>query len=67
LEKIVLDKYLKPFTLRVLRPLANMFIRMGFRPDWLTLIGLAFSVGAAVVFSAGHLAWGAIVMMFAGL
>mgnify|MGYP001356381506 CR=1 FL=1 len=63
----MLDKYLKPFTLRVLRPLANMFIRLGFRPDWLTLIGLGFSIGAAIVFASGHLAWGAVVMMFAGL
>jgi CDP-diacylglycerol--glycerol-3-phosphate 3-phosphatidyltransferase len=66
-EFTVLDKYLKPFTLRLLRPLANMFIRLGFRPDWLTLIGLAFSIVAAVVFATGHLAWGAVVMMFAGL
>ena len=63
----MLDKYLKPFTLRVLRPLANMFIRLGFRPDWLTLIGLGFSIGAAIVFASGHLALGAAVMMFAGL
>ena len=40
---------------------------MGFRPDWLTLIGLAFSLGATIVFAKGDLVWGAVIMGFAGL
>jgi CDP-diacylglycerol--glycerol-3-phosphate 3-phosphatidyltransferase len=63
----VLDKYLKPLTLAVLRPLARLFIRLGFRPDWLTLFGLVMNMGATVVFAKGELRWGAIVMMVAGL
>ena len=63
----MLDKYLKPLSLAVLRPLAHLFIRLDFRPDWLTLFGLFMNVGATVVFAKGELRWGAVVMMIAGL
>ncbi|MEE2658535.1 MAG: CDP-alcohol phosphatidyltransferase family protein [Candidatus Latescibacterota bacterium] len=51
----------------VLRPLAQLFIRVGFRPDWLTLIGLLLNVVATGAFFMGHLRWGAVIMGFAGL
>mgnify|MGYP001358766634 FL=1 len=63
----MLDKYLKPLSLTILRPLAHLFIRLGFRPDWLTLFGLLMNMGATVVFAKGELRWGAVVMMIAGL
>ncbi len=63
----MLDKYFKPLSLAVLRPLVRLFIRLGFRPDWLTLIGLVMNIGATVVFARGELRWGAAVMMLAGL
>ena len=63
----MLDKYLKPLSLAILRPLAHLFIRLGFRPDWLTLFGLVMNMGATVVFAKGELRWGAVVMMVAGL
>ena len=63
----MLDKYLKPFSLAILRPLAHLFIRLGFRPDWLTLLGLVMNMGATVVFAKGELRWGAVIMMIAGL
>jgi len=63
----VLDKYLKKWCLAVLRPLAHLFIRLGFTPDWLTLMGLVMNLGATVAFAKGYLHWGAIIMMMAGL
>ena len=50
-----------------LRPLAHVFIRLGFRPDWLTLAGLLMNVAATVCFATGSLQWGAGVMLLAGL
>jgi CDP-diacylglycerol--glycerol-3-phosphate 3-phosphatidyltransferase len=63
----VLDKYLKQWFLAVLRPLAHLFIRLGFRPDWLTLMGLVVNLGATVAFAKGDLRWGAAIMLLAGL
>lgn len=63
----MLDKYLKKWCLAVLRPLAHLFIRLGFTPDWLTLTGLVMNLGATVAFAKGYLHWGAIIMMMAGL
>jgi len=63
----VLDKYLKTWFLAILRPLAQLFIRMGFRPDWLTLIGLFMNLVATVAFAKGYLRWGAAIMLLAGL
>ena len=63
----LLDKYLKKWCLIVLRPLAHLFIRLGFRPDWLTLMGLVLNVGATAAFAEGYLQWGALIMMVAGL
>ena len=63
----MLDKYLKKWCLAVLRPLAHLFIRLGFTPDWLTLMGLVMNLGVTVAFAKGYLHWGAIIMMVAGL
>lgn len=63
----MLDKYLKKGALAVLRPLARLFIRLGFRPDWLTLMGLVMNLGATVAFARGELSWGATIMLLAGL
>jgi CDP-diacylglycerol---glycerol-3-phosphate 3-phosphatidyltransferase len=63
----VLDKYLKAWILAALRPLAWFFIRMGFGPDWLTLMGLMMNLGATVAFAKGSLRWGAAIMLLAGI
>ena len=63
----VLDKYLKTWFLAMLRPLAHLFIRLGFKPDWLTLMGLVMNLGATAAFAKGNLHWGAVIMMVAGL
>jgi CDP-diacylglycerol--glycerol-3-phosphate 3-phosphatidyltransferase len=63
----VLDKYLKKWFLAILRPLAHLFIRLGFKPDWLTLMGLVMNLGATAAFAKGYLNWGAVIMMVAGL
>ncbi len=63
----MLDRYLKAGALALLRPLAHLFIRLGFGPDWLTLLGLVMNLGATVAFARGQLRWGAAVMLLAGL
>lgn len=42
-----------------LRPVARFLIRIGFRPDWLTFLGLVVSLVATWAFAQGHLRWGA--------
>ena len=63
----MLDKYLKKWVLTVLRPLAHLFLRLGFTPDWLTLMGLVMNLGATAAFAKSHLHWGALIMMAAGV
>jgi phosphatidylinositol phosphate synthase len=63
----VLDKYLKNIALTFLRPLARLFIRLGFSPDWLTLTGLVTNIVATAAFAVGQLRWGAAIMLAAGL
>ena len=63
----MLDKYLKVWVNTVLRPLARFFIRLGFRPDWLTLIGLFFNIVATAAFAYGRLTWGAAILLLAGV
>ena len=63
----MLVSQLKSVVTRILRPLAWFFIRIGFRPDWLTLFGLLLNIVATGAFALGHLRWGAAIMMLAGL
>lgn len=63
----MLDTYLKTWILAMLRPVAHWLIRMGFRPDWLTLFGLIMNLVATVAFARGYLRWGAAIMLLAGL
>lgn len=58
---------LKHSVTRSLRPLARLFIRVGLRPDWLTLLGLLLNVFATGAFATGQLRWGAAIMLMAGL
>lgn len=50
----------------MLRPVAQLFIRLGFRPDWLTMLGLFLNVVATAAFAMGQLRWGAAIMLVAG-
>ncbi|MCC7264090.1 MAG: CDP-alcohol phosphatidyltransferase family protein [Candidatus Latescibacteria bacterium] len=63
----MLDKYLKIWVNAILRPLARFFIRLGFRPDWLTLLGLLTNLFATAAFAKGHLKLGAGIMLLAGV
>lgn len=63
----MLDKYLKIWVNAVLRPIARFFIRLGFRPDWLTLLGLLTNLVATAAFAKGHLRLGAAIMLLAGV
>jgi phosphatidylglycerophosphate synthase len=52
---------------RVSGPVARLLLRMGARPNHLTVLGLGVSVVAAYVFSVGRLRWGAALLAVAGL
>lgn len=52
---------------RFFDPAARLLLRMGARPNHLTVLGLGVSVFAAYVFSAGRLRWGAALLAVAGL
>ena len=62
----MLDNLLKSWLAIILRPLAQFFIRLGVRPDWLTLAGLLLSLVATAAFAKGHLQLGAAIMLLAG-
>ena len=48
-------------------PVARLLLRMGARPNHMTVLGLGVSVAAAYVFAAGRLRWGAVLLAVAGL
>jgi phosphatidylglycerophosphate synthase len=52
---------------RLFDPVARLLLRMGARPNHMTVLGLGVSVAAAYVFSAGRLRWGAALLAVAGL
>jgi len=52
---------------RVFDPVARLLLRMGARPNHLTVLGLGVSVAAAYVFSVGRLRWAAVLVAVAGL
>jgi phosphatidylglycerophosphate synthase len=52
---------------RVFDPVARLLLRVGARPNHLTVLGLGVSVAAAYVFSLGRLRWGAVLLAVAGL
>src|ERR1700675_2557870 len=52
---------------RVFDPVARLLLRMGARPNHMTVLGLGVSVAAAYVFAAGRLRWGAALLAVAGL
>jgi CDP-diacylglycerol---glycerol-3-phosphate 3-phosphatidyltransferase len=63
----VLDRFLKPTFLAILRPLARFFIRLGLSPDLLTLAGLLMNLVATAAFAMAQLRWGATIMLAAGV
>ena len=63
----MVEKRLKSWILMILRPLAQVFIRIGLRPDWLTVAGLLLSLVATAAFATGYLRWAAAIMLVAGL
>jgi CDP-diacylglycerol--glycerol-3-phosphate 3-phosphatidyltransferase len=52
---------------QLIRPLARVLSAMRIRPDSLTAMGWALSVGAAVLFAVGYTKTAGAVMLFAGL
>ena len=52
---------------RLFDPVARLLLRLGARPNHLTVLGLGVSVTAAYIFSAGRLRWGGALLAVAGL
>ena len=52
---------------RLFDPVARLLLRMGARPNHMTVLGLGVSVAAAYIFSMGRLRWGAALLAVAGL
>jgi CDP-diacylglycerol--glycerol-3-phosphate 3-phosphatidyltransferase len=49
-----------------LTPFAKFFNRLGLRPNTVTLIGLAGTIGVAVLIVLGHLTWAGILLLMMG-
>jgi phosphatidylglycerophosphate synthase len=52
---------------RLFDPIAQLLLRMGARPNHMTVLGLGVSIAAAYVFSVGRLRGGAVLLAVAGL
>jgi CDP-diacylglycerol--glycerol-3-phosphate 3-phosphatidyltransferase len=52
---------------RFFDPVTRLLLRVGARPNHLTVLGLGVSITAAYVFSLGRLRWGAVLLAVAGL
>jgi CDP-diacylglycerol--glycerol-3-phosphate 3-phosphatidyltransferase len=48
-------------------PVGRVLVRMGFTAQALTVLGLVFAAGAGVLFATGHIRWGALLVLLAGL
>ena len=57
---------LKNLANAVLRPLARLLIRVGFRPDWLTLLGFLLNLVATAAFATGRFRWGSLFVFIGG-
>jgi CDP-diacylglycerol---glycerol-3-phosphate 3-phosphatidyltransferase len=49
-----------------LTPIAKFFNRLGIRPNTVTLIGLAGTLGVAVLIAFGHMTWAGILLLIMG-
>ncbi|MGQ0824097.1 MAG: CDP-alcohol phosphatidyltransferase family protein [Actinomycetota bacterium] len=63
----MLDRRWRVRVERGLGPLGERLRRLGITADVLTVVGLLFSVGAAVLIAAGHLGWAVAGVILAGL
>jgi CDP-diacylglycerol--glycerol-3-phosphate 3-phosphatidyltransferase len=63
----MLDKRWRAGVERGLGPVGERLRRIGVAPDLLTAVGLAVSVGTAFVIASGHLVWGVVGVVLAGL
>jgi CDP-diacylglycerol--glycerol-3-phosphate 3-phosphatidyltransferase len=63
----MLDKRWRAGVERTLAPVGERLRRIGIAADLLTAIGLVISAIAAVVIASGHLVWGAVGVVLAGL
>ncbi len=52
---------------KAVRPIGQGLRRTGLTPDHLTIVGLVFACGAAVVIGDGHLRWGLVLVVLAAL
>lgn len=55
--------YLRKIFKGILDSIAAFLNRLGFRPNYITILGLIGHIGAGVLIAAGHLFWGGIVAL----
>jgi CDP-diacylglycerol--glycerol-3-phosphate 3-phosphatidyltransferase len=63
----MLDKRWRAGVERGLAPVGERLRRLGIAPDLLTAIGLVVSIATAIVIASGHLVWGVVGVIVAGL
>lgn len=51
----------------ILAPLVRTLARLGVKPDWLTILGAAFSFAAAIAFFEGGFRWGSLLLVLSGV
>jgi CDP-diacylglycerol--glycerol-3-phosphate 3-phosphatidyltransferase len=49
-----------------LNPIASFLNRLGIRPNTVTLIGLAGTIGCSVLIALGHMTWAGVLLLFMG-
>lgn len=52
---------------RVLDSAAGFLLRLGLKPNWVTLIGLAGNIGGAILLAFGYFRWGGLVILLMGI
>ena len=63
LVAIMLNRFARAFVTKLLTPLARLFLRLGIRPDVVTVVGtLGVCVGALGFYPRGQFLWGTIII-----
>jgi CDP-diacylglycerol--glycerol-3-phosphate 3-phosphatidyltransferase len=64
----MLNRFARAFFTKLLTPLARLFLRLGIRPDVVTVVGtLGVCVGALGLYPRGQFFWGTIIISFFAL
>ncbi|MCG8603671.1 CDP-alcohol phosphatidyltransferase family protein [bacterium] len=62
----VLPDGIKNWYLRLITPVIELFVKLELNPNFFTTIGFILTIGAAVLFAAGHLVSAGVIVLLAG-